>query len=83
MNPRLDPGDQIELPCAPLDLPDAQCREARGGEQRQRDDQPTAEAAQGSAPISAAETGIMLVLRWYMIHKEPAITISTMTAVKT
>lgn len=79
MDPRLDPLDQVQLPRAPLDLPDAQSRETRGREERQPDQQ---RALQDGAPISAASIGIMLVLRWYMIHSEPAITISTITAVK-
>ena len=32
---------------------------------------------------SMAVIGIMLAFRWYMIHIEPVITISTSTAVKT
>ena len=82
MDPRVDARDQIELPRATFDLPDAQRREPGGGEDRQRDQQ-RARAAQGWALISVEGIGIMLELRWYMIHSEPAITISTITAVKT
>ena len=82
MDPRLDARDQIELPRPALDLPDAQCREAASGEQREPDEQRAAKAAQGCALISAEGIGIMLLLIWYMIHSEPAITISTMTPVK-
>lgn len=75
MNPRIDAGDQVQLPGTPLDLPDAQRGEAQGAEQRQRDGQ-RAPGQNGSSVI-----GIMLALRWYMIHSEPAMTISTITAV--
>jgi len=82
MDPRLYPRDQIELPCAPLDLPDAERHEPGSGDQRQGDEQRAAETAQGWAPISVAGIAIMFWLRWYMIHSEPEITISTITAVK-
>lgn len=78
MNPRIDAGDQVQLPGAPLDLPSAQRGEADRAEQRQRDGQraPSPGRQNGSSVI-----GIMLALRWYMIHSEPAMTISTITAV--
>jgi len=79
MDPRLDAFDQIQLPHQPLDLPDAERREARRREQRQPDQQ---RAFQDGAPISAEGIGIMLLLRWYMIHSDPASTITTSTAVK-
>ena len=79
VNPRLDAFDQVELPCAALNLPDAERREARRREQRQPDQQ---RAFQDGAPISAEGIGIMLLLRWYMIHSDPASTITTSTAVK-
>ena len=82
MDPRLDPLDQVELPCAPFDLPDAERRKADRGEHRHRGEQRAAETAQGWALISGV-IGIMFPLRWYMIHSEPAITISTSTAVNT
>jgi len=78
---RIDLRDQVELPCPALDLPHPQSREARAGEQRERQE----EAALGAGcqePKPPAVTGIMLLLRWYMIHSEPEITISTITAVK-
>lgn len=80
MDPRLDARDQIQLPRQALELPDAERREAGRREQRQPDQQ---RAFQEGAPISVAGIGIMLVLRWYMIHSEPASTITTSTAVKT
>lgn len=82
MDACLDAGDEIELPGAPLDLPDTERRETRDAEQRQRDQQ---RAFQGCMPASAVGVviGIILVLRWYMIHSDPAITISTITPVKT
>jgi hypothetical protein len=78
MDARLDPRDQIELPRAPFDLPDAQRREADRPEQGKTQEQQPAQCA----PISMASGGIMLALRWYMIHIEPTRTISTSTPVK-
>lgn len=79
MDPRIDAGDQVQLPGEPLDLPDAQRGEAQSGEQRQRDGQ-RASSPPGRQNGSSV-IGIMLALRWYMIHSEPAMTISTITAV--
>ena len=76
MDPRLDARDQIVLPGAALDLPDPQRREQDGAEQSQRQEPGFQEGP------SMLVIGIMLVLRWYMIHSEPAITISTITAAK-
>lgn len=80
MDARIDARDQILLPREPLDLPDTERREAGRCEQGQPDQQ---RAFQDGAPISAEGIGIMLLLRWYMIHSEPASTITTSTAVKT
>lgn len=77
MDPRFYTRNQIELPCPALDLPHPQRREARSKGQRQRQKQP---ALQDGPPISAV--GIMFPFTWYMIHSDPAITISTITAVK-
>lgn len=75
MDPRIDSRYQVQLPGAPLDLPGAQRGEAQGAEQRQRDGQ------RAPRQNDSSVIGIMLALRWYMIHSEPAMTISTITAV--
>lgn len=74
-------GDQVPLPLQPLDLPDAQRREARGqgeteSEEGGADQTPPASTGGGAM-------GIMFPCRWNMIHSDPKITISTMMAVNT
>ena len=77
--------DQVQLPHPALELPDAK----RGKEDRTDD----AKKEQGKLFATASFhgvvltspdgiPGIMFVLRWYMIHNEPAIVMSTITAVK-
>ena len=84
MNALVDPGDQIELPSKPLDLPDAQrgkrqeAGDTQGGQQ-----QPLRPVGAHGILFICVELipGIMFELRWYMIHSEPVIVISRMTPV--
>ena len=81
MDAALDPLNQIELPRPALYLPYTESSETAGAQKRQRRKQPALpRAAQDAMP--AFVIGIMFMLRWYMIHSEPAITISTITAAK-
>lgn len=81
MDPCFDSLDQGQLPCASLYLPHAEREEAAEAQKRQRGEQPTL-GGSSQEPMPGSLIGIMLLLRWYMIHSEPAITISTITAVK-
>jgi len=76
---RVDPGDQVELPRPPLDLPDAQRGEADRPQQGEAEEQKT---AQGWLLISVPVIGIMFRFRWCMIHSDPPIQMTTSTAVK-
>jgi hypothetical protein len=80
MDPAIDPGDEVQLPDPALQLPDTQCQEAEHAQQRQPRQEPA--LRHGQEPMPACVMGIMLVLRWNMIHSEPEITIRTMTAAK-
>ncbi len=81
MDAGIDPGDQVELPRPPLDLPHAQRREAHASDQREREE-PAAPCVGCQEPKPPAGAGIILPLIWYMIQSDPVITISTITAVK-
>jgi len=88
--------DEIELPGAAFDLPGAQCDEAGEQQQRhdaQRDPQRHGARAALRCRVVALRTaqgmffmswiiGIMLWLRWYITHNEPASVITTSTSVK-
>ena len=79
MNPGIDARDQRQFPAEPLDLPDAECRESDDPQQGETEEE---QPSQRWVSISAPPIGIMFWLRWYMIHIEPEITISTITAAK-
>ena len=80
MDPGLDARDQVKLPDPPLKLPNTQRQKSDDPQQRDRCQEPPFGSTQ--EPMPGSVIGIMLVLRWNMIHSEPAITISTITAAK-
>jgi len=86
MDACLHARNEIALPAQALDLPDAQRAEEQHSEHEQR---------KQAAPLASIRRhciwlieppgmpGIMLELRWIMIHSEPVMMMSTSTAVKT
>lgn len=80
MYPGVDARDQVQLPDPPLKLPNTQRQKSDDPQQRDRCQEPP--LGSGQEPMPGSVIGIMLVLRWNMIHSEPAITISTITAAK-
>ena len=87
---RIDPGDEIELPAQPLHLPDPEADEQRRAEQRERHQHRSPHSAargrrqhvrHGMFRMSAADIGIMLVLRWYITQVEPESTMTRMMTV--
>jgi len=78
MDTSLYSRDQVQLPGPALHLPDAQRQEPAEPQQRQDREKPA--LGSGQEPMPGSLIGIMFVLRWNMIHSEPEITISTITA---
>ena len=86
MDSRIDPLDQVQLPEQPLDLPDTKAHEQDSETEANGDKQsPFPRRWCHRLLLASADIipGIMFVLRWYMIHSEPAIVIRTITPVKT
>ena len=96
MDAGLDPGDQIELPAEPLNLPGAERDERREDQKAGEHDSGTARPGwarrdiearpafrrHGMLLICSCDIGIMFVLRWYMTQSEPARVMTTITTVK-
>lgn len=85
-NPLLDPLDQVQLPQPALKLPDAERREKQGAGQAEGKEKPALAPTLAYGVVLTcppAMPGIMFVLRWYMIHSEPAIVMMTITPVNT
>ena len=96
MNAGIDAGDEIMLPVHALHLPHAQRHEGGECEQEEQGKAPGAprrvprasmvrfsrRGGQGTCPMSWLIIGIMLWLRWYMTHTEPASMITTSVMVK-
>src|SRR5690349_9386122 len=79
--PRLDGSDQIQLPDAPLELPDAECCGGSHDDRQQRGEErsfvePTLRR-QGMSVMSTPCVGIMLAFIWYIAHTEPPIVMTT------
>ena len=93
MDASIDAGDEVELPGPPLHLPEAEPGEDNGENRQQsekRDPPPAPLRGDGGRcghrpphiGWSPGAIGIMLLLRWYITHSEPASMITTMTTVK-
>src|SRR5690606_13349727 len=84
---RIHPRDQVPLPGQALQLPDTERTEQqRPGQAERKQRQPLAPAPRhGIWPDAGAciIPGIMLRFRWYMIQIEPAMVITSSTAVNT
>jgi len=87
MDPRLDAGDEIPLPGQALDLPDAERSEQQCPENAEcKQTAPLAPARRHGAGLTVGSPimpGIMFAFRWYMIQIEPAMVITSSTAVNT
>src|SRR6202048_2184709 len=86
VSPLRHPGDKIELPGAPFDLPSSECDKST--EQQKRAERcrrlldPPCHGILRMSCIPCIEAGIILWFRWYMTHSEPLSAITTSMMVK-
>jgi len=75
---------EVQLPGAPLDLPNSKRGKEKGTEQAKQDEEAPLSSRCGHKLLAAcaAMLGIMFELRWYIIHNEPAIVMINRMAVK-